>query len=186
MMRALQRSIRRFFRREDGSFVVESVLVLPLLFWAHLGLFAYWNVYAATNTVQKATYTISDLITRQQASVNDAYLTGLRDVMNYLVDSPSSTKLRVTSFRYSEANKRYEVIWSRSPNSALSVLNNASLVGLKDRLPLMSDGDSAVLVETEVRYEPTLAYGITTNAITQFVVTRPRFLAKICHVNFTC
>ena len=185
-MRALQRAIGRFFRHEDGSFVVESVLVLPMLFWAHLGLFAYWNVYATTNTVQKATYTISDLITRQQVSVDDAYLNGLRNVMSYLVESPTTPKILVTSFRYSQANSRYEVIWSRSPSNAMSVLNNASLVSLRDRLPLMSDGDSAVLVETEVGFAPLLEFGITMNKIEQFVVTRPRFLAKICHTSFSC
>lgn len=178
--------LRRFVRDEHGNLIVEGVLVLPILIWAFAALFAYWDAYRSINNVQKATYTISDLISRKQDSVNDAYVAGVRTTMNYLLDANQAGSIRVTSFRWSQADLRYEVIWSRVVGGTKLVLTDATLADLSTRLPKMFDGDSAVLVEAAVPYTPPVAYGLEPTTIEQFVVTRPRFLPRICHVDESC
>ena len=178
--------LHRFARDEKGSLVVEAVMVLPALIWAYAGLFAYWDAYRSINTVQKASYTISDLISRSQTSVNDAYLGGMRTAMNTMLAGDQAGDIRVTSYRWSGPRDRYEVIFSRSPNNAMAPLNNSNLASLSDRLPTMSDGDSAVLVETRIPYTPPVAFGLTPAVLEQFIVTRPRFLPKLCHTSFSC
>lgn len=178
--------LRRFGREEDGNLVVEAVLVLPAMLWAYAAMFVYWDAYQSVNTVQKATYTVSDLITRQQSSVNDNFITGMRSTMDYLIETEDATKLRVTSFRWSQPNNRYEVIWSRSPGGSMTQLTTGSIAALTAKLPLMNDGDAAVLVEAEVNYTPPLRFGLDPSTITQFVVSRPRYLPKICHTDSNC
>jgi len=178
--------IRRFARDEGGNLVVEAVLVLPIMLWAYAAMFVYWDAYQSINTVQKAAYTVTDLVTRQQGSVDDSFIDGMRGTMDYLIETPGAAKMRVTSFRWSEANDRYEVIWSRSPGSALTQLTTSSIAALTAKLPTMSDGDSAVLVEANVNYTPPMRFGLEPNVINQFVVSRPRYLPKICHVDVNC
>ena len=68
----------------------------------------------------------------------------------------------------------------------MTALTTADLAGLVARLPTMSDGDSAILLETRVPYTPPLSFGLEPTTIEQFIVTRPRFLPKICHTSFAC
>lgn len=185
-MSFLSHMLRRFAREEKGGLIVEAVMVMPMLIWAYVGLFAYWDAYRSANTVQKAAYTISDLISRSQGNVDDAYLAGMRTTMNAILDQDQAGQIRVTSYRWSAPHTRYEVIFSRSPDDAMQPLNDANLASLTGRLPTMSDGDSAVLVEATVPYTPPVAFGLSPSTIEQFIVTRPRFLPKLCHTGFSC
>jgi hypothetical protein len=178
--------LRRFARDEKGTIIVDAIMVMPMFIWAYAGLFAYWDAYRSINTVQKAAFTISDLISRSQGTVNDAYIAGMRTAMNTMLDADQAGEIRVTSYRWSQPNDRYEVIFSRSPGGSMSSLNNGDLANLTDRLPTMSDGDSAILLEVEVPYVPAVAFGLEPTTIEQFIVTRPRFLPKLCHSSFVC
>ena len=186
MLNALLRPFRRFHRDDRGSVTLEAMIVLPLLIWAHAALFVYWDAFRTINTVQKASYTISDLISRQQGSVNNAYLNGMRSTMAYLMDDDQPATMRITSYRWSGNRNRYEVIWSNSNVPGKPALTTASLAALVSGLPDMSDGDSAILLETRVPYNPPLRFGLSPTDIEQFIVTRPRFLPRICHTGFAC
>ena len=106
--------------------------------------------------------------------------------MNVMLDSDQAGDIRVTSFRWSEPNDRYEVIFSQSPESAMTALDNGALANITEYLPTMSDGDSATLVEVKIPYTPPMGFGLEPTTINQFIVTRPRFLPKICHDDFEC
>ncbi len=185
-MSCLTRKLRRFACNEKGTIIVDAILVLPMFIWAYAALFAYWDAYRSINTVQKASYTISDLLSRTQADVNDAYIAGLRATMNYLLDADQAGEIRVTSYTWSQSQNQYLVIFSESPNGGMTELTTADLAGLTARLPLMADGDSAVLLETRVPYTPPMSFGLQPTTIERFIVTRPRFLPKICHEDLVC
>lgn len=185
-MSFLSHLMRRFARDEKGSLFVEAIIVMPMFVWAYAGLFVYWDAYRSINTVQKASYTISDLISRTQTVVDDAYIAGMRDTFNLMLATPDAGQVRVTSYTWSGVRGQYEVIFSRSPNAAMPELSTADMAGLTDYLPIMADGDSAILVETKLPYTPPIAYGLQPSLLEQFIVTRPRFLPKLCHVSFPC
>lgn len=79
--------LRHLAREEKGNIFVDASMVLPMFIWAHAGLFAYWDAYRSINTVQKGAYTISNLISRSQGTVNDTYIVGMRTVMNTMLDA---------------------------------------------------------------------------------------------------
>lgn len=186
MMQGFSGLLRRFKRDEAGTLMAEAVLVLPFMLWSYLALFVYWDSYRAINVVQKAAYTISDMISREMVPVTDAYITGMDSVMEYLIDQDQDAKIRVTSVTWSSVNKRFEVKWSRSPHNGMPALTTSSLQALSGRIPMMSDGDHVVLVEVQVNYEPAFNVGFGDNMLTQFVVTRPRFVPKVCLTGVVC
>ncbi len=185
-MLSLRKILRRFGRDETGTLMAESVLVLPFMLWSYLALFVYWDSYRAVNVVQKAAYTISDMISREMLAVNDTYINGMDSMMEYLIDSDQNAKIRVSSITWSQLNNRYEVQWSRSPGNAMPQLTTATVAPLADRLPTMFDGDFIVLVEVEVGYHPSFNVGIGDQTMKQFIATRPRFLSKICLTGVAC
>lgn len=173
----MRRPFSRFLRDEDASVVAEAVIVLPLLLWAYIALFVYWDAFRSMNTVQKAAYTLSDMISRDQNrnGITSAYIDGMKQVMNYLIDENQDPHLRVSSIYWSNTNNRFEVQWSRSPNNQMTPMTTALLQGYSNAIPTMAAGDTVILVETEVDYVPAFNVGMPNQVFRQFIVTRPRF-----------
>jgi Flp pilus assembly protein TadG len=183
---SMVQKLRRFARDNDGSVMAETVIVLPVLLWSYLALFVYWDAFRSTNEVQKATYTISDIISREMVTKPQSYFDGLRDVAEFLVDADQDVKMRVTSITYDEDDARFEVLWSYSPDNTMPALTTATLQNYASRIPDMNDADFATIVETEVDYEPAFNVGLTDQTMQQFIVTRPRFVAPNCLSGATC
>ena len=173
----MRRPFSRFLRDEGASVVAEAVIVLPLLLWAYIALFVYWDAFRSMNTVQKAAYTLSDMISRDQNrnGITSAYIDGMKQVMNYLIDENQDPHLRVSSIYWSNTNNRFEVQWSRSPNNQMTPMTTALLQGFSNAIPTMAAGDTVILVETEVDYVPAFNVGMPNQVFRQFIVTRPRF-----------
>lgn len=166
--------IRPFARSDEGSVVVEAVIILPFLSWAVLALFVYWDAYRSINTVQKASYTIADTISREKNPISGSYLAGLHGLMDYLANSPTTSRMRMTSLTWDDLNQQYRVLWSCSPGSGMAVQTDATLATYAGSLPKMADADTVVLLETEVDYAPAFDVGLSDQTIEQFIVTRPR------------
>lgn len=178
-MPAIRAILNRMRRDEGGYMVVEAVLVLPMLLWAFLALYSFWDAYRAATTIQKATYTISDLISREQRPVNAAYINGMRNSMDQLIPPRLASELRVTSIVRNETLQKFEVQWSCTSGTTQVKLTTAAIQSLTSRIPNMSDGNTIILVETWVDYDPALDIGVTAKRVAQFVVTRPRYQPRI-------
>ena len=176
LLTLMRKPCRAFARNEGGTVVAEAVIVLPLFLWAYIALFAYWDAFRSMNTVQKAAFTVADMISREQTGIVTAYVNGISDVMEFLIDENQDARLRVTSVTWSEDNNRFEVHWSASPGNTMTPQTTTSLQDYIYEIPTMSPGDFVVILEVEVDYRPTFDIGMPDQTFRQFIVTRPRFL----------
>lgn len=191
----LRDSIRRFLRDERGGILIEFLFMLPLMIWAWIALTVFWDVFRTINTAQKAAYSISDLISRQEANLTPSFIDGMQDVFDFLmINNGESVGIRITSIYYDAEDDEHELIFSVSPGNKLNPLSDADLVRLSDQIPLMGDTDSVVIVETYVEYTfpfqiPFIDAGVIIfdenagpqrQVFGEFVVTRPRFKSYIC------
>ena len=177
-IKAFRRFSRNFLRDEHGTVMGEGLVMMPMLVWGYLSMFVFWDAYRTMNAVQKASYVVSDMISRE-LSVTPVYLTGLDNVMEYLLGTTEDSSMRVTSIVWDAADNRFEVLWSRNVSGGMTALTTGSLQTLAPRLPAMSDGDTVVLVETSVLYSTAMNVGIDDVAFSEFIVTRPRFANRI-------
>jgi Flp pilus assembly protein TadG len=178
---------RKFGRDETGTLMAEAILVLPFMLWSYLALFVYWDSFRSMNTVQKAAYTVADMLSREMIPINQTTsLNGMDAMMEYMIDGDQEAKMRVTSVKWSAANNRNEVAWSRSPNNAMTALTTATLQPMSVHIPQMADGDYVVFVEVIVDFKPSFNVGMGEQELKQFIVTRPRFVPKICLIGVTC
>ncbi|WP_299723623.1 TadE/TadG family type IV pilus assembly protein [uncultured Tateyamaria sp.] len=170
----------RSFRDEDrGSIAVETVLILPVLFWGYLSMFAIFDAYRQHSINQKAAYTIGDIISRETNPLDASYMSGTQQMLAYLTaNEVSDVAIRITSVTYDEDNDEYIKFWSEK-KGWMPALSNEAIQALREDLPIMPDNETVVVVETFVRYDPPFNTGLTNREIHNFVFTRPRYAPQV-------
>lgn len=184
-MHRLRQSLRAFARDESGVILAEFLILLPLVIWGLLALFVYWDVFRTINVTQKAAYSISDLLSRQEVVTTD-FVEGLQGVLTFLTPGVETSRMRITSFEYDASEDEYVLLFSCSPQDLVAPHTESTLEALRPNIPIMDDLDSMILVETWVDYQPDFDIGIlnVTQSLegltmTQFIMTRPRH-RRVC------
>jgi len=191
MLHRITQTLRRFMRDETAAVVAEGVIILPTLAWWYVGSLTFFQAYEAKNVNLKAAYTISDMISREDGSVNAAYINGLSDVFTYLTaGSGSNPAIRVTLLRCSQncdndATRVLTLDWSYGTNGKAALVD-ANLPNYKSKIPLKPLGDRVVMIETFMNYSPSFNVGLTDSDFQNTIITRLRFVPILCFDGITC
>lgn len=170
--------MKKFAQEEDGNMTVEAVLIMPILFWAIMASYAYFDGYRQSAANVKAAYTISDLVSRETREINDDYIDSMKEMMELMVKADSGIRMRITLITYNEADDYHYVRWSADRGLG-GKLTDAAVASFRDQLPPMPDADTLILVETENDYVPKFDVGLNDVTFENFVFTRPRFTNEI-------
>lgn len=154
-LNTLHMRLRRFADDECGTVTIEAVMILPMLFWCIVSMYGYWDVFRVNNTFQKATHTVSNIISRTKKStaLSEADMRGYYDMINYLMNTDEGISIRITEYTYYDAGAYYHRNWSCSMGK-LPELTDADLAVMKTRLPLLKNGDVHVMLEARYDYDP--------------------------------
>jgi Flp pilus assembly protein TadG len=190
-MRSLKTHLGRFGRDEEGgSFILETVIMLPLLLWALMSMIVYWDAYRSVNKLDKASYALADTLSRQQAPMPVASVQQFDDLVTYMLDEGQTAQVRVTSYRWVVSRNRFEVLWSRSIGGPRLPWTTDTLQTVASQIPIMDETEYGILTETWVDYEPRLnvvfldTVGVGAMTLTKFTPTPARF-APLCLVGMT-
>lgn len=171
-------SCRRFARSARGSITVEAVLILPLLFWAYIATFAFFDAFRQQNVTMKASYTLADMVSRETEALTPSDIEGLNGIYDYLTTSNQPTWIRITSVYWDDTNQVFRQAWSYASRGH-DALTDTTLQGAAELIPAMSVGDTVVLVETFLIYDPVFNVGLEQRLMAQTIVTRPRFASQV-------
>jgi Flp pilus assembly protein TadG len=201
-LRFLSRKLADFARDERGTLLAEFVIVFPLLIWAFLGIFLFWDVYRAINLAQKASFTLADNLSRADKDVTTANIDGLAKLLAYLSEADAAdgetVRLRVSSLKWNKTSSTHEVAWSYAANTgttkSMPKLTTGGIPAIKDQLPTLTEFETVLLIETEVDFVPAFTggnvggytMGVGSRTFTEFVVIRPRFIPKVCLQGTAC
>lgn len=174
---------KNFKKSEDGTMTIEAAIVLPFLLYVITMTYMFWDVFHAQAVSQRATYTIADTLSRHELEVDQAYIDGLDDVHRYLLQGRFDSRLRISFVAWDNEDEDFAVVWSKTPDSNWTEHTDATLNDMSDSIPSMSQGDVAIIVETQVRFIPFLSGIIDPLNITSLVVTRPRFSPQLVWEN---
>lgn len=173
------RPAARFSRDQRGSTTVEAVLILPLLLWAYVAMFVYFDAFKVQNANLRAAYTIADMISRQTDSIDANYVNGLRTVFDYLVGIETTTSVRASSVFWDGVSNSYKVSWSYGTGT-MPLLTNANINDYATKLPIIPVGDTLIVIETWLDYTPAFEVGgLQPRTFKEFIATRPRFVAEV-------
>ncbi len=191
--RAALGRLDRFRRDEGASLSVEAVLVLPLLLWAFLATYTFFDIYRAKNLSLKANYAISDLLSRETTPLDMTYLQGAEAVFRYLTNSNTDSWLRVTVVYCeddcADPNRDLRRDWSRATDSMPTFTDDDVMTHLEPIIPWIASGERVIIVETGIEYEPPFSQNLTGVGARNFidiVMTRPRFAAQLCWDGVNC
>lgn len=182
----MKRVLNKFRRDENGTITIEFVIIAPLLFTVILAGFEFFDAFKSYGRAAKVTYTIADNLSRRQ-SIDEAKITELHGLMNALIPWMKDGKtLTVTSISYN-ADDGYVCEWSKHSDANLTlnfdVALNSLALGSKaytDILPDIAEGDSVILVETQIPHRTIVRmFGLGDLVWTNQVAIRPRFTSKL-------
>lgn len=178
--------LRKFRKDERGTMTMEFAIIAPLLFTVLIAGFEFFDAFKSYSRAAKTTYTIADIISRQD-EIDDTYIHDLHKLMDALMPWLNEDKvLRVTSITYSAADG-YEVAWSKHSDKTFSMdtslsLDASSMLSFQysSILPVVADGDSIILVETEVPHRTLISmFGLHDLVWKNEIAIRPRFASTI-------
>lgn len=174
--------LRRFTAFRDdtkGSVSIEFVLAMPILFWAFMGTYVFFDGYRQSAVNLKAAYTIADLISRETEPITNEYMDSMRKLHRLLTRAETTTNIRVTVVRWDEDDDRYYRDWSAARGVGVVPLSNDDLLALETKLPNMPDAERVILVETTNTFVPLFNVGMENKELKNFVFTRPRFAPQV-------
>ncbi|MFG5383287.1 TadE/TadG family type IV pilus assembly protein [Yoonia sp. R2-816] len=143
--------LQKFSKEESGSVSVELLFVVPILFWTLMSTFVFFDAYRAEAISTRAGLTIADMYSRETDPITPAYLNGTRQLLRSLTEAEADPDFRVTAYQYFETDDEYRVIWSRNRGMTPNY-NDARFANIRNRVPDLSDGEVAILVETRTQY----------------------------------
>lgn len=186
-MRILQ-ILKRQARDERGSLSVEAVLMFPMLAWAFMAMFVFFEGLRESNINLKATYTVSDLLAREQDPNNlfgEDDLEGMHAIYAWLSRSKHEVRLRVSFVTFDEGNPQtdnddsHDLRWSRGVHGVPNLLQGDVASVLSPHIPILADGAGVIVVETWALYDPVIDMGLTDTELYNIVVTPPRFAGQL-------
>lgn len=194
----LLEKMRLFKNDENGVASVELMLSVPILVWALLSTHVYFHAFRAESISTRAGLTLSDMYSRE-ATVDEDFVDGSFELLKTLSAGSltGEPSLRVTSFSLDNKGNNdpgddtLNLIWSKVEGVEYTSHSNATLNAIIDRVPVMDNGQKALLVETSSTYSAPFSIGIGPFIPTDlddvefstFTVIRPRFVARICFEN---
>jgi hypothetical protein len=201
-MRRFRTHVRAFLKDESGLILAEALILLPILIWGFIALVVYWDLFRVMNVSQKAAYSISDVLSRQELPVSESFIEGMPDLLEFLTPDASASRLRITSLQMVEGadpgfnaqnanpvfdgNDDFCLLFSRSSNPLVPELTQADLKDLAPQIPNMNALETVVIVETWVDYAPAFDTGVLNVApgakgqtFYEFIVTRPRNVRRV-------
>ncbi|SDW41920.1 hypothetical protein SAMN04488238_10220 [Roseicitreum antarcticum] len=201
---ALRCPLRRFAADQGGLVSTETVLVLPLVIWAFAATFVYFDVFRHITTGQKAATLIGDTLSRMRDIPVDAQqLERMNALFAYLAEAKHPTNIRVSSIGWNAEDEEYLLIWSYStgwlstsgwqPSSPTAPsdddgrrtyydapLTNEVVNGpIGTTLPRLVLGETIILVESQIIFEPLFRVGVAGRTLRQQIATRPRFAPQL-------
>lgn len=153
-----KKAVRRFVHDTEGAALLEFAICLPVTILLLAGAAVLQDSIRAGYTNSKASYTLSDMISREDEGIDVDYFAGLDSIFEYMTDARFPTDLRMTTLECTENctdqdSRVLEVCWSEA-SAGFDELTSATLNTIASRTPLFAEGDTLLVTETFLDYTP--------------------------------
>lgn len=168
--------LRRFWSDTRAAVAFETVLLTPLLVWAFIGSFVFFDAFRIYNSSIKATYMVADMLSRQTSTVYGHDIQGMAQIVDYVLRDAGNIELRVTQI--GQVGGNLQIDWSHGVNGAARLFD-VNLSEIEDRVPPMANGERVLLVETFINYDAPFDIGLNLLRFENFTLTRPRYAGQV-------
>lgn len=97
--------LKRFAQNLSGSVSVEAIIMLPILLWLVAAMAVFVDVFRTKSAMDKAAFTISDVLSRETNAITPEYLTNVRSLFEELAGvEDNSASVRVSLVEWGVAD----------------------------------------------------------------------------------
>lgn len=168
--------LRKFIRDESATVSAEAIIAMPLLFFVFAATFMWWDGYRTAMTAQKSTFTISDLISRQDGDIDQDFIDGMNKMFAFLTNEDvADTSIRVSVVQrkaQADGSEVHELVWSHV--SGTEFAPHANVQPIRSSIPRISVGNQIIIVETHLDWDPQVRAGLPDVDTYSLVATNPR------------
>ncbi|UWQ17498.1 TadE/TadG family type IV pilus assembly protein [Jannaschia sp. M317] len=175
-LRRSRTAIAAFLHDEDAAISVEAAIILPVLGIFYVAAFSYFDAYRREAVMTKATYMVSDMLSREEGTITPIDLEGLQDVFEFVTFSEGNTWMRFTEVR--RESDEIRVMWSYATDGN-PLQTNATINAHLRNIPVLQDNERTVVVESFTNYEPPFNVNLSDRTFERFVTTRQRYAARL-------
>ena len=179
MLENLKLHLKAFRDNDRGTVAVEAVVIFPMVMWAFLAMFVYFEGYRQTAINHKAANTIADMLSRETANITPTYVNNTKELFDLLAEANGDTKIRLSVIKWAKRHDSFRVNWSKAKGQGISGLTNDDVANMTGKLPEVPNQERMVLVETWSTYKPLFRIGMENTVINTFVFTRLRFAPQL-------
>jgi hypothetical protein len=167
--------------KEDvrGTVAVEAAVMFPMVMWAFLSMFVFFEGYRQSSINEKAANTIADMLSRETENITPTYINNTKALFDLLAEADSDSKIRVSVIKWVRRKGIYKIVWSKARGAGLSNLATKDVKYWTEKLPTVPNQERIVLVETWSTYEPLFNVGLDPVELKSFVFTRLRFAPQL-------
>lgn len=170
----------RFLKNEKGSLSVEACFAVPILAWAIVATFVFFDAFKTLNISQKATFTVADMISREEAPIDDDYLTALFETFQYLAGDSGPSAIRVSLVEAALDPDTGDEVLELTRSEGYNYDDLEDLEPIRDLIPILSPGEQLIVVESVQQWTPAFGVGLATYRFREVALARPRFAPRIC------
>jgi len=178
MFNYLANRLKIFANDTRGSVLVEFIIFLPMLYWALMASYVFFDGYRQSALNLKSAYTISDLLSRETETINPDYIDSMYSLLEVMTRSGTSIQMRISVVRFDEGDDKYYVDWSQV-RGMTTTRTDANIGDVESQLPVMPDNERVILVEVWHQFVPLFNVGLNTTELEDFVYARPRFAPQV-------
>ena len=167
--------------RDDtrASVSVEAALIFPVVMWALLAMFVFFEGFRQSAINHKAANTIADMYSRETENITPTYINNTKALFDLMAEANGETKIRVSVVKWAKRRNEYLVNWSKAKGAWIQGLTNADLLLMQDSLPTLPNQERIIIVETWSTYTPLFKIGLDPVELRSFVFTRLRFAPQL-------
>lgn len=184
----IKRALRRFRKSEQGTVTMETVIMLPFLVGLLVFGYQFFDMFHFKSVREKATYTISDILSRETSVVDATYIDNTKVLFDAITGDNGNNQLRTSVVRYHKYAPdnidEFELRWSEVRGTGeLQKLTTADVKEAHATFPTMTNGQDLIMVETRSIYDANLPFGVAKDTpITTRMFMSLRFGAQLCYV----
>lgn len=175
------RRVARFLRQEQGSVLLETAIVIPIMLLIFLAMAEFSQAYTARRKVASVASATADLVA-QQMTITTAQLNDIVSISNALMAPLPTNTLQVTlsSIRLNDEGVTTAIwtcTWSNPAGTPVCTTTPAAT-----SLPggMIVAGESIIAAQTRLTYRPPISQFLTGNIVFEEVAYyKPRVTLAI-------
>lgn len=155
--KGLRLAVRRFLRDGRASATVEMVLAVATLNMLMGAFFLFWKAFSAHAAAERTSFTVNDVITRQEGvELQRPLLDGLESMAEFMFDGEEDVAVRFTQVTFrkdqpTDVEAQIFIDWSYSPCGELPEAVAGAGFDVAS-LPIMAENATMIVTDVAVPF----------------------------------